>query len=86
MQLAHNAFIFSATDLSKYLACNHLTLLDRLTALGGAKPPKYPDPAWKSSAKEASSTSKAIWKISVPRVSAWRNCPSSIGNSLVSRS
>lgn len=36
--------IFSATDLSNFLACPHLTLLSRATALGGPKPPKFDDP------------------------------------------
>ncbi len=37
--------IFSATDLSNFLACPHLSLLDYYTALGGPKPPEYDDPA-----------------------------------------
>ncbi len=37
--------VFSATDLSHFLACSHLTLLDRRTALGGPQPPKYDDPS-----------------------------------------
>ena len=37
---------YNATDLSKFLACGQLTLLDRLTALRlQPKPPKYDDPA-----------------------------------------
>jgi predicted RecB family nuclease len=36
--------IFSATDLSNFLACSHLTLLTRRTATGGPGPPRYPDP------------------------------------------
>jgi uncharacterized protein len=35
---------FAATDLSNFLACSHLTLLDRATALGASKPPKFDDP------------------------------------------
>ena len=36
--------IFAATDLSNFLACPHLTLLSRRTALGGPKPRHFPDP------------------------------------------
>jgi uncharacterized protein len=36
---------FSATELSHFVACAHLTLLDRAAKLGGPKPPKYNDPA-----------------------------------------
>ena len=46
MHLSDTTLILSATDLSKFLSCTHLTLLDRLTALGlQPKPPKYDDPA-----------------------------------------
>ena len=46
MHLSENTLILSATDLSKFLSCGHLTLLDRLTALGlQPKAPKYDDPA-----------------------------------------
>jgi predicted RecB family nuclease len=46
MHLSDTTLLLSATDLSKYLACNNLPLLDRLTALGlQPKPPKYDDPA-----------------------------------------
>ena len=46
MHLSDNTLILSATDLSKFLSCGHLTLLDRLTALGlQPKPPQYDDPA-----------------------------------------
>jgi uncharacterized protein len=45
MQSIDNQLIFSATDLSHFLACSHLTLLDRRTARGGPKPPRYDDPA-----------------------------------------
>ena len=45
MHLSDNTLILSATDLSKFQSCGHLTLLDRLTALGlQPKPPKYDDP------------------------------------------
>ena len=36
---------FSATDLSNFLGCRHLALLDRRVKLGGPRPPRYPDPA-----------------------------------------
>lgn len=36
--------IFSATDLSNFLTCPHLTQLNRRTALGGPKPHVYEDP------------------------------------------
>jgi predicted RecB family nuclease len=35
---------FSATDLAQFLACLHLTLLERARARGGPKPPYYDDP------------------------------------------
>jgi predicted RecB family nuclease len=44
MQSLDGTLIFSATDLSNFLACPHLTLLNRRTALGGPKPPYFPDP------------------------------------------
>ena len=45
MQLLNGKLIFSATDLSNYLACPHLTLLNRRTAQGGPRPRVYPDPS-----------------------------------------
>ena len=45
MRLANGSLIFSATDVSNFLACPHLSLLRRVTALGGPKPPKFDDPA-----------------------------------------
>jgi predicted RecB family nuclease len=36
---------FAATDLSNFLGCSHLALLDRAAKQGGPKPPKYDDPA-----------------------------------------
>jgi len=47
MQLLEGHLIFSATDLSKFLACPHLTLLNRRTALGGPKPLFFDDPGLK---------------------------------------
>lgn len=44
MHLSDTGLIFSATDLSNFLACPHLILLDRQAALGGPKPPKFDDP------------------------------------------
>src|SRR5690606_2129347 len=45
-QQTDRRLIFSATDLSHFLACGHLSLLDRRAATGeGPKPPKYDDPA-----------------------------------------
>src|ERR1043166_9755212 len=44
MQSLQNRLIFSATDLSNFLACPHLTLLKHRTALGGPKPRQFPDP------------------------------------------
>lgn len=35
---------YSASDLSNFLACNHLALLDRAARLGGPKPPVFDDP------------------------------------------
>ncbi|MGH7447619.1 MAG: TM0106 family RecB-like putative nuclease, partial [Longimicrobiales bacterium] len=45
MRSVDGHLIFSATDLSNFLGCSHLSLLDRRTALGGPKPPVYDDPA-----------------------------------------
>jgi predicted RecB family nuclease len=44
MQSLNGKLIFSATDLSNFLACPHLTLLSQRTALGGPKPRQFPDP------------------------------------------
>ena len=44
MQSLNGQLIFSATDLSHFVACRHLTLLSRHTALGGPKPRHF-DPA-----------------------------------------
>ena len=38
MHLSDTTLILSATDLRKFLSCTHVTLLDRLTALGLAPP------------------------------------------------
>ena len=45
MRVVQDTLTFSATDLSSFLACTHLSLLDRRSAFGGPKPPKFPDPA-----------------------------------------
>jgi predicted RecB family nuclease len=45
MQRTATGLIHSATDLSNFLGCPHLTLLARRAALGGPKPPVYADPA-----------------------------------------
>lgn len=44
MQSLDGRLIFSATDLSNFLACPHLTLLNRRTALGGPRPRTFDDP------------------------------------------
>ncbi|HUP21338.1 MAG TPA: TM0106 family RecB-like putative nuclease, partial [Thermoanaerobaculia bacterium] len=44
MQLLEQRLIFSATDLSNFLACPHLSLLDRRTAEGGPRPRVFDDP------------------------------------------
>src|ERR1043166_6211071 len=44
MQSLENRLIFSATDLSNFLACPHLILLKRRTALGGPRPRVFDDP------------------------------------------
>jgi predicted RecB family nuclease len=36
---------FSATDIANFLACQHLTMLDRLEAMGQQKRPYFPDPS-----------------------------------------
>jgi len=44
MQIYNGNFVYSATDLSGFLACPQLTLLERQRVLGGDCPPKYDDP------------------------------------------
>ena len=45
MHHANGQLLFSATDLSRYLACNHLTSLRRRVAFGELEPPPpYDDP------------------------------------------
>jgi len=44
MQSLDGKLIYSGTDLSNFLACPHLTLLTRRTALGGPKPRQFLDP------------------------------------------
>ena len=44
MHLAGSDLILSATDLSGFLACQHLTTLERAKAFGGPEPPKFDDP------------------------------------------
>ncbi len=44
MQSLNGKLIYSATDLGNFLACPHLTLLSRRTALGGPKPRQFSDP------------------------------------------
>jgi predicted RecB family nuclease len=44
MHLADEDLLFFATDLSNFLACPQLTLLNRRAALGGPKPPYFDDP------------------------------------------
>lgn len=45
MRIKDGNFIFSATDLGSYLACNHLTQLSKKVALGELKKPYFNDPA-----------------------------------------
>jgi uncharacterized protein len=44
MQSLNGNLIYSATDLSNFLECPHLTLLTRRSALGGPRPREFPDP------------------------------------------
>src|SRR5262245_35952820 len=44
MHTAEGKLLFSATDLSNFLACEHLSLLERRAALGGPKRPISDDP------------------------------------------
>ena len=44
MRHANGQLLFSATDLSRHLACNHLTSLRRGVAFGELEPPPYDDP------------------------------------------
>src|SRR5687768_4573143 len=60
MQRIDNRLVFSATDLSNFLACQHLTLMDRRTASGGPRPPKYDDPAL-----------EVLWKRGLEHEQAW---------------
>jgi len=43
--LTDTGLTFSATDLSNFLACPHLSVLNRAMVYGGPKPPVYDDPA-----------------------------------------
>ncbi len=45
MHLHGTDLILSATDLSGFVACPHLTTLNHGAALGGPKPPKFDDPS-----------------------------------------
>lgn len=45
MHLRGEDLILSATDLSAFAACPHLTTLGHRAALGGPKPPKFDDPS-----------------------------------------
>lgn len=45
MQYSENNFLLSATDLSNYLSCAHLTQLHRKVALGEIKKPSWRDPS-----------------------------------------
>src|SRR5690606_11443590 len=45
MHLSGTDLILAATDLSGFLACPHLTTQSQAAALGGPKPPRFPDPA-----------------------------------------
>ena len=44
MHRSGDDLILSATDLSNFLACAHVSTLNQSATLGGPKPPKYPDP------------------------------------------
>src|SRR5687768_1104743 len=44
MQQLQGRLLFSATDLSNFLGCPHLTLLKHRSALGGPKPRRFADP------------------------------------------
>lgn len=45
MRASGDQLYCSATDLSDFLACSHLTALERQSALGGPGPVPYPDPS-----------------------------------------
>ena len=45
MRVEAGNFIFSATDLGSYLACNHLAQLSRKVALKELSKPYFDDPA-----------------------------------------
>jgi uncharacterized protein len=45
MRLLDNKLLFSATDLSSYLACQHLTQLTRQVVFGEIKRPEWKDPS-----------------------------------------
>lgn len=44
MHLSGTDLVVSATDVSGFLACRHLTTLEHAKAHGGPKPPEFPDP------------------------------------------
>lgn len=44
MQLIGDRLRLSATDLANYLGCRHLTMLDRLAAMGQIEKPIWRDP------------------------------------------
>ena len=44
MRVVGSDLVVSATDVSGFLACRHLTTLELARARGGPAPPKYPDP------------------------------------------
>ena len=44
MHRSGSDLILSATDLSNFLACAHVSTLNQSATLGGPKPPKFPDP------------------------------------------
>lgn len=44
MKIRPGLLTFSATDSSNFLGCSHRAVLDRLSKLGGPKPPQYDDP------------------------------------------
>jgi hypothetical protein len=69
MKLEGRQVILSATDLSKHLACRHLTTLDLREARGEIKRPFRDDPGLKASSTEASVTKPNTSLISAARAS-----------------
>ena len=66
MQDLDGTTVYSATDLVGFLACEHLTTLDRVALTGAIRPRIASTRSWRCSASVARSTSVATWRTSSP--------------------